>query len=79
MPAQSGSAGATPAGYTALTTYAGVVNAAFTYDSAASPSPATVALNGSYAVCVLGVDNTYTGGAGTNQATPSLTFTYDEA
>jgi hypothetical protein len=35
--------------------------------------------NGDMAVCVAGLDFTYAGGPGNANASPSLTFTYDEA
>lgn len=70
-PASAGSNGAVPSGYTAMTTSAAV------YDSASVASSST-GPNGKMAVCVLGVDNTYVGGAGTNVATPSIILEYDE-
>lgn len=63
--------GANPAGYTAMSTSAQV------YDSGSDAS--SVGLSGDYCAVVLGVSSNYAGGAGTNQAVPTLTFTYDEA
>lgn len=63
--------GANPAGYTAMST------TAQTYDATSNAS--AVGLNGYYCAVVLGVSSNYAGGAGTNQAVPTLTFTYDEA
>lgn len=70
-PTASGSNGATPSGFTAMTTTATV------YDSASVASSST-GTNGKMAVCVFGVDNTYTGGPGTAIAVPSIILTYDE-
>jgi hypothetical protein len=78
MPASSGSNGNTPAGYTALTSYAGVANAASVYDSS-GVSGGSTGRNGSMIQLVLGVDFTYTGGAGSAIALPNVTLTYDEA
>src|SRR5678815_332962 len=63
---------AVPAGYTAMTTTPAV------YD-AASVATSSAAVNGGMAVCAVGLAFTYAGGPGTNNASPSLTFTYDEA
>jgi hypothetical protein len=71
-PASSGSNGATPSGYTAMTTSAAV------YDSTGVSSGST-GPNGKMAVCVLGVDHTYSGGPGTAIALPSIILQYDEA
>jgi len=71
-PASSGSNGATPAGYTAMTTSAAVYDNATVATSGAGP-------NGKMAVVVLGVDHTYVGGAGTAIALPSILLQYDEA
>lgn len=71
-PASSGSNGATPSGFTSIATSTTV------YDSATVSSGST-GPNGKMAVCVLGVDNSYTGGAGTNVSCPSIILTYDEA
>lgn len=72
MPAASGSNGATPAGYTLMTT------SPVQYDNT-SVATSSTGPNGSMAVCVLGVDNSYTGGPGSASATPTLTINYDEA
>lgn len=64
---------ADPAGYTSMTTSAAV------YDVAAVASTTGTAVNGLFCAVVLGVSSTYAGGGGTNQAVPTLTFTYDEA
>ena len=71
-PSSSGSNGATPTGYTQITTSNTV------YDSS-SVSSGSTGPNGSMAVCVIGCDNLYTGGAGTNVSTPSILLVYDEA
>lgn len=71
-PADSGSNGSTPAGYTMTTTSATV------YDSTGVSSGST-GPNGKICVSLLGVDFTYTGGASTATALPSLVFSYDEA
>ena len=71
-PASSGSNGATPTSYTAIATSTTVYDSASVASSGSGP-------NGKMAVCVLGVDNSYTGGAGTAVSTPSVILTYDEA
>jgi hypothetical protein len=71
-PTDSGSNGATPAGYTLTTTSTAV------YDSSSVASSST-GPNGQMAVSVLGVDNSYSGGASTSTTVPSLIFSYDEA
>jgi hypothetical protein len=71
-PASSGSNGATPAGYTAMTT------SAVQYDNTSTATSGT-GPNGSMAVCVLSCDNSYVGGAGSAIATPSVVLSYDEA
>lgn len=71
-PASSGSNGATPTSYTAMT------NSAAVYDSASVASSGT-GPNGKMAVVVLGVDHTYVGGAGTAIALPNILLQYDEA
>jgi hypothetical protein len=71
-PTASGSNGATPAGYTAMTTSPVQFDNTSHVTSASGP-------NGDMAVCVLGVDNTYVGGAGSAIATPSVVLSYDEA
>lgn len=70
-PASSGSNGATPSGYTQITTSTTV------YDSSSVASSST-GPNGKMAVCVVGVDNTYTGGPGSAISLPSIILTYDE-
>ena len=71
-PTASGSNGATPAGYTSMTT------SAVQYDNTSVASSGS-GPNGSMAVCVIGVDNLYVGGAGTAIALPSIVLSYDEA
>lgn len=71
IPTASGSNGAVPAGYTAMTGSAQV------YDSASVT--ANTGRNGNFVRVVLGVDNTYTGGANPAAAVPNLVLTYDEA
>ncbi|GEM_PF-7060248 len=72
MPAASGSNGATPTGYTAMSGTGQV------FDST-SVSAGSTGRNGGFCVLVLGVDNTYTGGAGSAIALPNLLLQYDEA
>jgi len=72
MPTASGTNGATPAGYTLMTTSLVV------YDSA-SVSSGSTGPNGMMAVCCLGVDFTFAGGPGSATALPSISLTYDEA
>ncbi len=72
MPAASGSNGATPAGYTLMTT------SPVQYDNTGVVTSGT-GPNGGMTVIVLGVDFTFVGGPGNATALPSLTFTYDEA
>lgn len=72
MPAAAGTNGAVPSGYTAMTT------SAQQWESG-SFSTASTGVKGQMVVCVIGLDNTYAGGPGTNNASPSLTLTYDEA
>lgn len=71
-PASSGSNNSTPSTYTLMTTSPAV------YDSS-SVSSGSTGPNGSMAVCVMGCDATYTGGAGSNVSTPSVILRYDEA
>ena len=71
-PASSGSNGATPSGYTQATTSTQV------YDSTGVASSST-GPNGKMCVMVLGVDNSYTGGAGSSVSLPNIIETYDEA
>ncbi len=75
LPSASGSNGATPAGYTAMATSLGGSTA---YD-ASSVSTATQGINGTLAVCVLGVDFSFAGGPGNATALPTVNITYDEA
>lgn len=72
LPAPSGSDGATPAGYTLMTT------TPVQYDNASVATSGT-GPNGGMTVCVIGVDHLYVGGPGTAQPTPSIILTYDEA
>lgn len=71
-PTASGSNGATPAGYTAMTTGAVQYDGSSVASSSSGP-------NGSMCVCVIGVDNTYVGGAGSAISLPSIILSYDEA
>lgn len=71
-PASAGTNDATPTSYTQITTSTTV------YDSTSVASSGT-GPNGKMAVCVLGVSNDYTGGAGNNVSCPSVVLTYDEA
>lgn len=71
-PASSGSNGATPSGYTLMTT------SPVQYDNT-SISTGSTGPNGSMAVCVIGCDNTYVGGAGSAVSLPSIKLQYDEA
>ncbi len=71
-PASSGSNGATPSGYTAMTT------STQQWDNT-SHSTGSTGQNGDMVVCVMGVDNTYVGGAGNAIALPNIVVAYDEA
>lgn len=71
-PASSGSNGATPTGYTAMTT------SAVQWDNTSSATSST-GPKGDMVVVVCGVDNTYVGGAGTAIALPNIVLQYDEA
>lgn len=71
-PTASGSNGATPTGYTSMTTTAQQYDGSSVASSSTGP-------NGSMAVCVLGVDNSYSGGAGSAISLPSIVLSYDEA
>ena len=71
-PSSSGSNGATPTGYTSMTT------SAVQWDNTSS-STGTTGPKGDMVVVVLGVDNTYVGGAGTAIALPNIVLQYDEA
>lgn len=70
-PSASGSNGATPSGYTALST------TPQTYHSG-SVSAGSTGRNGDFCVVVCGVDNTYSAGGG-SAALPDLKINYDEA
>lgn len=70
--ADTGANGSTPAGYTAMTTSDAVYQAA-------SVSAGSTGLNGGFVELALGVDFLYVGGASSNAAVPTLTYTYDEA
>lgn len=70
-PASAGTDGATPSGYTNMTTTAAQ------YDNTSVATSSTGA-NGDMCVVVLGVDSTYAGGPGSAQAVPSIVLTYDE-
>ena len=72
QPTASGSNGATPAGYTLMSTTPTVWDNTSHVTSGSGP-------NGDMVVCVEGVDNTYTGGGGAAITLPNLTLTYDEA
>lgn len=71
-PSSSGSNGATPAGYTLMTTTAAQ------WDNT-SVSTGSTGPNGDMVVCVLGVDHLYVGGAGSAIALPNILLRYDEA
>ena len=71
-PAASGSNGATPADYTLMTT------SPVQYDNTGVSSGST-GPNGSMAVCVMGVDNSYVGLPGSAIVLPSFKIQYDEA
>ncbi len=70
-PADAGTNGATPTGYTQITTSTQV------YDNA-SVATSSTGRNGQFCIVTLGVDNTYTGGAGSAIALPNILLTYDE-
>ena len=70
----SGSAGATPTGYTAMTTS----NATYDATGAASSSGAGV-VNGKYLYVALAVSSTYAGGAGSAISLPNIVLQYDES
>lgn len=71
-PASSGSNGATPTGYTSMTT------SAQQWDNTSHATSST-GPNGDMVVCVLGVDFSYVGGAGSAVSLPSIILSYDEA
>lgn len=70
-PSSSGSNGATPAGYTAMTT------TPTQYDNT-SHSTGSTGPNGDMAVCVLACDATYVDGPGTAIIVPPINLYYDE-
>lgn len=72
QPTASGSNGATPAGYTNMTT------SAAQYDNA-SVATSSTGPNGGMAVCAMGVDNSYVGGPGSAISLPNIILQYDEA
>jgi hypothetical protein len=72
QPSASGSNGATPAGYTALST------TPQTYDSG-SDAASGAGRSGDFCVLVAGVSNNYAGGAGNAIALPDFKIDYDEA
>ncbi len=71
-PTSSGSNGATPSGYTVMTTSPAQYDNTSVATSGSGP-------NGDMAVCVLGVDNLFTGGGGSATSLPSIIIQYDEA
>lgn len=71
-PASSGSNGATPSGYTSMTT------SAQQWDNT-SHSTGSTGPNGDMCVVVCSVDNTYVGGAGSAVSLPNIVLSYDEA
>ena len=71
VPTAGGTNGATPTGYTSLTTTGQV------YDSS-SVSAGSTGKNGAYVECTIGVDNSYTGGGG-SLSLPNIQCQYDEA
>lgn len=71
-PASSGSNGATPAGYTSMTT------SAQQWDNTSHATSST-GPNGDMVVCVMSVDFTYSGGAGSAVSLPNIVLSYDEA
>src|SRR5260221_3116261 len=71
-PTDSGSNGATPAGYTLMTTSLALYDNTSVATSATGP-------NGSMVVVVCGIDRTYVGGAGNAIMLPNPIISYDEA
>ena|SRR5581483_579259 len=71
-PASSGSNGATPAGYTSMTT------SAQQWDNTSHATSGT-GPNGDICVVVMGCDFSYVGGAGSAVALPSIILSYDES
>ena len=72
LPAADAANQAVPSGYTQVTTTPA------SYD-ASSISAGSLGRNGSMILCLIGVDNTYVGGAGNAIALPNLQLSYDEA
>lgn len=70
-PTASGSNGATPSGYTAMT------SSPAQYDNT-SVATSSTGPNGDMAVVVLGVDNSYSSGPGSAISLPSIILQYDE-
>lgn len=70
-PTASGSNGATPAGYTLMTTTSAQYDNTSVATSGTGP-------NGDMCVVVLGIDFTYSGGPGSAVSIPSTIITYDE-
>lgn len=71
MPAAAGANGAVPSTYTAMTTANQIWDAT-------SVSTGSTGVNGNLVVCVMGVDFSYTGGAGASIVAPTLNFSYNE-
>lgn len=71
-PADSGSNGATPSGYTLMSTSAQL------WDNTSVATSSTGAC-GDLVVCCMGVDHTYTGGPGTAISLNNILMQYDEA
>jgi len=69
----SGSNGAVPSGYAALTT------SYQTYDAATGISTGTTGRKGNFCRLAAGVDNTYAGGAGAALSMPDHLFSYTES
>lgn len=70
-PADAGTNGATPAGYTAMTTSPQAWDAT-------SHTSGSSGKNGDYCQTIIGVDNTFTGGGG-SATLPNVQLQYDEA
>jgi hypothetical protein len=70
-PSSSGSNGATPSGYTAMTTSAAQWDNTSVATSSTGP-------NGDMIVCVLGVSHNYSSGPGSAVSLPSIEVQYDE-
>lgn len=71
-PADAGTNGATPSGYTLMSTTPQL------WDNT-SVATSSAARNGNYVQTVVGVDFTYAGGGNSATSLPSLTLTFDEA